>query len=467
MEMPVKFYLSHTANLNGERRIRVSVSILGERYLTTAGFHIGPDHWIPNAPEDSPLHTLKNVWVIPGTQNSEGIDADVINARLGKIVAHFREYSLICRAKPTQEQFRREFLIAIGRMSLEPEPDSVSIYDRFREFMREESIHQEWEMETYKAVKTAYSHLLSFGQAHTLNYFNEDGINRYVQYLRGREMEDVSVLKQLKNLLWFINWAIRKGYTTERTIQTYRPKLKVVDKPVIFLTPEELMRLYHYRIPEAGVEVELSNSYGRRYKKKVESRFAMEVSRDIFCFCSFSSLRFGDVTKLRWTDIQNGVMTITTYKTHDRLPIELTPFSQALLDKYRCCEFPDYLVFPPISNQEMNRSLKDLCELCGINAPVHITCYRNGRREDKVYQKFQKIGTHAARKTFICFALSNGVPPDVVMQWTGHSDYESMKPYIAISDQTRSNAMKKLGEQWKKYHADEDSQDDGEDEVEV
>ncbi|MCR5018930.1 MAG: hypothetical protein K6A64_09045 [Bacteroidales bacterium] len=72
---------------------------MGERYLTTAGFHIGPEQWIGNALEGSPLRQLNNVWVIPGTQNSDGIDADVINARLGKIIAHFREYSLICRAK--------------------------------------------------------------------------------------------------------------------------------------------------------------------------------------------------------------------------------------------------------------------------------------------------------------------------------------------------------------------------------
>lgn len=451
MEMPVNFYLTHTANRNGERRIRVSVCILGERFHTTAGFHIGPEQWIGNTPADSPLRKLKNVWLIPGTENADGIDADIVNARLAKIVAHFNEYSLIVRSKPSQDDLRREFMIAAGRMSLELEPDSVSLFDRFREFMREESIHQEWEMETYKAVKTAYSHLQRFGKAHTLNYFNEDGINRYVQYLRGQGMEDISVLKQVKNLLWFMNWAIRKGYTTERTIQTYRPRLKVVDKPVIFLEPEELMRLYHYKIPPEGAEVVISNAYGRKYVKKVSGRMMLEVSRDMFCFAAFSSLRFSDLSRLRITDIRDGVMNITTYKTHDRLPIELNPYALAILEKYRGCEFPEFRVFPPITNQEMNRSLKDLCELCEINTPIPVTCYRYGAREDKVYYKYQRIGTHAARKTFICFALSIGVPPDVVMKWTGHSDYESMKPYIAISDRVKVDAMKKIGEEWGKY----------------
>ena len=59
-------------------------------------------------------------------------------------------------------------------------------------------------------------------------------------------------------------------------------------------------------------------------------------------------------------------------------------------------------------------------------------------------------GTHAGRRTFICYALSEGIPPDVVMKWTGHSDYKSMKPYIDVAMSTKSDAMdameKALGE---------------------
>ena len=80
------------------------------------------------------------------------------------------------------------------------------------------------------------------------------------------------------------------------------------------------------------------------------------------------------------------------------------------------------------------RCLKDLCEICGFNKTYTITCYRNGTRYDEVYPKYELIGTHTGRKTFICFALSNGVPPDVVMKFTGHCDYKSMKPYIDISE---------------------------------
>ena len=50
------------------------------------------------------------------------------------------------------------------------------------------------------------------------------------------------------------------------------------------------------------------------------------------------------------------------------------------------------------------------------------------------------------RRTFICNALALGIPPQVVMKWTGHSDYKAMKPYIDIADDIKANAMSKFNQ---------------------
>ena len=148
-------------------------------------------------------------------------------------------------------------------------------------------------------------------------------------------------------------------------------------------------------------------------------------------------------------------MHITTQKTHDSLDIDLNHMAKAILDKYKAIldkykdeQFPDGRALPVISNQKMNNHLKDLCELCGINSPVTETCIRNGKRETQVYPKWAKVGTHAGRRSFICFALASGIPPQVVMKWTGHSDYKSMKPYIDIATKTKSDAMQKIADSW-------------------
>ncbi len=40
--------------------------------------------------------------------------------------------------------------------------------------------------------------------------------------------------------------------------------------------------------------------------------------------------------------------------------------------------------------------------------------------------------------------------PQVVMIWTGHSDYQAMKPYIAIAEKAKADAMKLFDEELKK-----------------
>ena len=46
----------------------------------------------------------------------------------------------------------------------------------------------------------------------------------------------------------------------------------------------------------------------------------------------------------------------------------------------------------------------------------------------------------------ICNALALGIPAQVVMKWTGHSDYKAMKPYIDIADDVKANAMSKFNQ---------------------
>ena len=98
----------------------------------------------------------------------------------------------------------------------------------------------------------------------------------------------------------------------------------------------------------------------------------------------------------------------------------------------------------------MNRYLKHLCELAGFNSPITKTYYKGGERMEETSPKCDLIGTHAARRTFICFALSSGIPPQVVMKWTGHSDYQAMKPYIEIAEKTKADAMKLFEQEMEK-----------------
>ena len=132
------------------------------------------------------------------------------------------------------------------------------------------------------------------------------------------------------------------------------------------------------------------------------------------------------MSNLRKSDVKEDHIEITTIKTTDSLCIELNKYSKAILEKYKGVEFEDYKVLPVISNQKMNTYLHDLCKLAKIDEPIRQTFYKGNERIDKVEPKYKLIGTHCGRRTFICNALSLGIPAEVVMKWTGHSDYKAI-----------------------------------------
>ena len=462
--MKFHYYLDKKENKKKEHQVRITVAMRGVRMVGTIGYNVPLTMW------DAKRKQFKK-----GVLNADGVDSDIIKSRLSDIESHFANLELRTTEKFTMEQLRAELAKAIAKHEAKMaainsgdteeviekkeeeaekktrKPKVKPAADYMDEFINEEARIKGWSMETLKMVKSFKNHLLKFNKKAGLDFFDATGLEKFITYLRSDcGLEENSVQKQYKNLAWFLRWAIRKKYTQVRDIETYEPVFKTVKKPVIFLTQEELDKLYHLEIPKNGTKLKLKTYDGKEYEKVVQEAGGMERTRDLFCFCAFTSLRYSDVVEVRRVDIQNGTLNITTQKTHDRLPIFLHENAIAILDKYKDQEFPGGKALPYMTNQQMNRCLKDLCEICGFNTPYTITCYRNGTRHDDVFPKYELIGTHAGRKTFICFALSNGIAPDVVMKFTGHCDYKSMKPYIDITEDAKKDAIKKMEEAFKK-----------------
>ena len=463
--MKTRFYLKKgDINKAGEQPIRADISIRGVRLQRLIGYSISEAKWDKESEQ-----------VMKGCVNSQGKDYRIINSRISDIRSHYTAYDLSLDDKPTMEAMAREFDKAlfknaarvaaiINRDTPEEIEKKVSeavqkeraikvkpAVDYMDEFIREESRLKEWSEQTLKMIKSFKKHLVAFKKNASLDFYDRDGLNKFIIYLRSEaDLEDITVKKHFKNICWFLRWAIRKGYTKVRDVETYEPVFKTAKKPVIFLTKEELEKLYNLDIPQNGTILKLKDMYGNDYDKTVAESAALGKARDLFCFCAFTSLRYSDVVEVRRTDIRDGVMTITTQKTHDRLSIELHENASAILEKYKDDSFPRGKALPFMTNQQMNRCLKDLGEICGFTTPYTVTCYRNGARIDATYPKYELIGTHTGRKTFITQALSNGVPPDVVMGFTGHSDYKSMKPYIDVTTTAKKEAIRMMEEAFKK-----------------
>jgi integrase len=431
--MPVKFYLDNRPGKSGDAPIRVSIALFGARFITSTGYAINPAKW-----------NAETMRVKQGATNAKKVNYNTINAKLGRIASYFEAIEG-APSRPENMDIKALFLAEFGRPSSAGASTETTFWDYYAMFCRERGRQNDWTKATYQKFDALKNHLREFDPRAGFDTFTESGLLRFVDFCRNDlDMKNSTIGKQLGYLKWFLNWATSKGYNARTDYKAFNPKLKQAEKKVVFLDWPELMRVYSYQVPKEGATVKLTNAAGNEYEKTVEHAGTLEKVRDVFCFCAFTSLRYSDARNLKKSDIHDSYISVTSIKTQDLLNIELTDRARAILGKYAATDLPEDRALPVLSNQRMNDYLKDLMELCGINTPVTQTYFKGQERIDVTRPKFECIGTHTARRTFICNALMLGIPPQVVMKWTGHNDYKAMKPYIDIADSVKAREMDKF-----------------------
>ena len=403
--------------------IRMRVNFASKRIEFTTGYRIDATKW------DADKQRVKNSCSNKLKQSASEINASLLEYYT-EIQSIFKRFE-VEDVMPTPEQIKEAFNALRKPVSEEPKPKKEALpcdfFQVFDDFVEDCGRQNNWTDSTFEKFAAVKNHLTNFREGLTFEFFDERGLNDYISYLRDvKEMRNTTIGKQLSFLKWFLRWAYKKGVHQNNAYDSYKPKLKSTQKKIIFLTWEELNKLREFEIPAA--------------------KQALDRVRDVFLFQCFTGLRYSDVFNLRRSDIKGDHIEVTTVKTSDSLIIELNKHSKAILDKYKDVAFEDDKVLPVITNQKMNDYLKELAELAGIDEPVRQTYYRGNERIDEVTPKYALLGTHAGRRTFICNALALGIPPQVVMKWTGHSDYKAMKPYIDIADDIKANAMSKFNQ---------------------
>ena len=396
-------------------KIRYRIKWEGNIVAFNLGYRVEVDKWSTDT-QRCKINT---------THGKKKIPANIINRKIQEYEAACENVFLSFQKEksPCAEGFRIRFNTEIGKKTKEQK--ERKFFDIFDEFVKEESNFNQWTNSTIAKMQALKNHLLEFNVDTNFSFFTEKGLFEYQIFLQNElKFKNSTILKHFSFLKWFLRWATKKEYNSNNAYSFYKPKLKSTQKKIIFLTQNELKKLKEYKISEQ-----------KKYLERV---------RDVFLFQCYTGLRYSDVANLKKSDIKDGFIEITTVKTADSLIIEFNKFSKAIIDKYTETVFDDNLALPVITNQKMNEYLKELAELAEINEPIRETYYIGNKRIDEITPKYALIGTHAGRRTFICNALSLGIPVNVVMKWTGHSDYKAMKPYIDIADEIKASAMDKF-----------------------
>lgn len=398
-----------------DSKLRYRIKWDGNTVAFNVGYRVDNNKWVAEAQRCKPNTTHGKKKISAATINSE------IN-RLEEIVNDTFFFFEQTGQIPTSLEFRDEVNKRNGKIV---EKEKKTIFDCYQQFIIEQGKENSWSENTYRKHKSAMNHLKKFAPELTFADLTHEGLSHLVDYFMSIEvdneigMNNYTAKKYINLTKWFLKWASEKGYNNELAFVTFKEKLKTVPVKVIFLEWDELMKVYNATFPDAP---------------------HLETAKDVFCFQCFTSLRYSDVYNLKKTDVYNGYITITTIKTGEPLKIELNKYSKAILEKYKDIESISALPAP--SNRKLNKYVKDVCKACEINEPVCRTYYKGVERIDEIHPKYELIGTHCGRKTFICNALMMGIAPNIVMKWTGHRDYQAMRPYIDIADKAKEEAMK-------------------------
>lgn len=410
----INFY-PNTGKLRGDGNapLRCYIRWKGGNITINLGYNVNTNAWNSDT-QRCKRNTDHDAQNIPASEINRiiGDCEELIN----NCFSHFEKQG----ATPTKDELKHLIDVRTGKIK-----NDISEKDKFTnvidEFIKANS--SKWEYNTYKHFRSLREQIQTFDSNCKLSDFDDKKMPERILHFflnlgDGNNNNTIhGKIKYIKNVL---KYAIQAGYIADSNFLKWRHLFKSAKRPVIFLTWEELMRIYKYDFSK---------------------NLWLDAVRDVFCFCCFTSLRYSDVANLKAHNIVNNTIRITTIKTSDTLEIELNKYSMAILTKYKGKTFKNGLILPIISNQKTNKQLKEIAKLCEINTPVTITSYKGIKREDKTVPKYELITSHVGRRTFISNAIMLGIPPEIVMKWSGHSDYKAMKPYIDIANEAKKQAM--------------------------
>ncbi|WP_339879742.1 site-specific integrase [uncultured Algoriphagus sp.] len=432
MEATFKFVLRHDLeNKKGEQPLMLVVHLAGQRKLISTGIRLIPELWSAEKQEIVDMTAKQKTQlekkfgsVVPPKSHLLQYQDDLLEIR--KNIRHIEESF---RAKNLP--YDLDMLISKLKDSKKPkikrsEPTHL-VYDFIDQYIQENELTRvKGSMIVYKSLKR---YLKKFQDTRNANVKFENMDYAFMQAFQNflinhkeihpttgtvNTLNNITIAKQLSTLKTFLGYARRKG-------------IKVADGHKEFTVKKDKLEVIALNKKE----------FDSLYALDLTSNSRLDQVRDVFLFSCVTGYRFSDLCQLKREHIKDDEIRMTITKTKEPSIVPLTRISRQILKKYEERISP----LPMISNQKFNKYVKELCKLAEINDPVEIIRYRGSVRIANIYPKHDLVSAHTGRKTFVTISLDKGIPAEVVMKVTGHSDYKSFKRYISVDEERKKNEM--------------------------
>lgn len=391
----VKFLLKEP-NSNSDTLIYLFYNYNSTRFKYSTGEKINPKYW--NKEKERARTTSKFPQYIEFNQRLSNFENKFYNC-----------YRRLVNdgVTPTTNRLRDELTDSLKGTVVKKEDDFLKWLDK--EIERRKDSRKSGSVKVYR---TLFNHLTAFSQRHRIKLsfdsFDLDFYDKFERYL----LDEVRLVtnsfgKQIKTLKTFLNLASEKGFKVNPQYRSKKFKAPQETVNHIFLNSKELKKL---------AELDLMD---KPYLDRV---------RDSFLIGCHTGLRFSDFTQLKSRNlkIEEGrwYFLVNTQKTNRRVKIPVKSVVKKIWNKYEG-------VLPrAISNQNMNKYLKELGALAELNEPIEIVRTRGKETIKKVAQKHQLISSHTARRSFATNAFAEGIPPMLIMTITGHRTESAFLKYI-------------------------------------
>lgn len=416
----IKFQLFGKEHTDGTLSVRMRISWKGERVDTLLPVHVPSVEWIQSKGK------------VKGNYHNGIITGAILNNKIQQyrtcIEKLFAEKDLSNNI-PTIDDVKKAISSVTNGTYTDTDPNLRPFHTFFSDYFdhgRKIKSIKESTIVTYTCIQNSW---IEMDAKLTPKDIDDKKMEDFVEFCYQRGNHNITIARFIASSKTILRYCKKQGIQVNDSAINFKTRLigtSTQTKEIIYLTWDETMHLMNYSF-------DMSKPY---YRSKSEVR-------DMLLLSCFTGLRYSDVNNLRWADIYDEAIHVITKKTTTALTIELNKFAKIILDRQERGRYGSQ-VFKSRDNTTVNETLKTIGRIVGLNTPTRTLYFHGNERVDVIKPKYELLSTHCGRRTFVVNAMRLGIPTEVIMQWTGHANHNSMKPYMKVVSEIKKESMTKF-----------------------
>lgn len=342
---------------------------------------------------------------------------NVINSRM---LAELMDSKTICSNEEHAHSFFEVMEIFVRRNGNANKRESVIIHilERFESYQRIKLRNSSFRLSLDDITHQTLADIEFFIENESAISKKYPQLYNNVKGLLGRNANTVS--SKMKMIRTFMRWSLKNSYTENRPFDRYSVKPEMYGTPY-YLTLEERDAIANFPIENKS----------------------LATQRDIFIFQCFVGCRVSDLITLKPENIVEGFLEYIPHKTrHESLQIVRVPLSNTAMELIRRYNGSDKRgrLFPFVSAQNYNDSIKKIFTACGITRPVAIANPRTGKEEFRPINEL--ASSHIARRTFVGNLYKKVKDPNLIASMSGHAEgSKAFARYRTIDDDIKKELI--------------------------